>query len=335
MVARRSGFGLISRRWSKILPALFASLTLLIISVVTSVMANPDQKNQENQNSNKSQKQQRIQVNQRSKKSASQLNPRYGSRHRAASHTGASKHPALVGTTYIKRSGKRQQLVETTVKDRHGRKHKIVEEITIDRHGHKHYRQLAQTTTAGVKNNAGAIVHPSKTTAYSRAQNQASPGEEPVTKAQTKPPGEEEQKESTEPPHEYTNYGKAYSLFDEGTNARLSGNYQLAIASLSKALDLVPDNAHGGPSVLTLNMEYELAQAAESSGDYALAARYYARAVTDRPNFVDASVRLVQCLARCGKSTEALSAARDAVEHNPNDPRAQADPFDHVGKKWF
>ena len=108
-----------------------------------------------------------------------------------------------------------------------------------------------------------------------------------------------------EPERLNPNFGKCYSLYDEGANARISGNYLLAISDLGHALSMVPANAHGGPSVLQLNMEYELAQSAEAQGDLPLAARYYARALSDRPNFTEAAVRLTTILARSGNYQEA------------------------------
>jgi hypothetical protein len=130
--------------------------------------------------------------------------------------------------------------------------------------------------------------------------------------------------ENQELPSEYHDFQKAYSLYDEGTNARLAGNYSEAVTHISRALNLVPSNAHGGPSVLVLNMEYDLAQAAEGAGDLPLAARYYARALADRPNFPEASVHLARVLALSGKLDEALRAARDGVARSPNDARTHS-----------
>ncbi len=207
----------------------------------------------------------------------------------------------------------------TVFKVNHGKGHAVVEEITVDRHGrkHKHYREVAQETV--VRDRHGHIIR-RVFNDLAHTPHRPLQSEEPTIQAKT---GDEfVQKESEELPHEYGSYTKVYALFDEATNARLFGNYKSAIATLSKALDMVPANAHGGPSVLTLNMEYELAQAAEATGDLGLASRYYARAVADRPNFTEAFVRLANVLARNGQAGAALRAARSAVEHNPNDPRA-------------
>ena len=205
------------------------------------------------------------------------------------------------------------------ITDKHGKRHQVVEAVTVDRHGrkHKHYQEVAQETV--VRDRRGHVIR--------RFFKEIAGRHLPLqSEESTTNPGKEEEeavpKESEELPHEYGSYGKAYALYDEGINARLSGNYKGAIASLSKALDMVPSNAHGGPSLLALNMEYELGQAAEASGDYALSARYYARAVADRPNFTEAFVHLATVLARNGQPIDALRAARAAVEHNPNDPRA-------------
>src|SRR5262249_25433925 len=112
--------------------------------------------------------------------------------------------------------------------------------------------------------------------------------------------------EPKEAVHVSPNFSKTYALYDQGVNARLSHDYQAAISDLGRALDMVPGNDHGGVSVLQLNMEYDLAMAAEQKGDLELAARYYARALADRPNFTEASVRLSTVLAKGGRYAEAL-----------------------------
>jgi predicted Zn-dependent protease len=186
------------------------------------------------------------------------------------------------------------------VKDRHGRLHKVFRTETIE---------VADVHAHGRNSQSG--VHP---------QN-----EDDVTKLRKTAHGDLEPKsDGTEPERLNPSYGKAYALYDEGANARISGDYPLAISNLGRALAMVPANSHGGPSVLQLNMEYDLAQAAEAQGDMALAARYYARALSDRPNFTEAAVRLATVLAKAGNYGDALRAARSAVQRSPNDPRTHA-----------
>jgi len=136
--------------------------------------------------------------------------------------------------------------------------------------------------------------------------------------------GKDNDDEPKEAVHVSPNFSKTYALYDQGVNARLSREYQAAISDLGRALDMVPENDHGGIPVLQLNMEYDLALAAEGKGDFDLAARYYARAVADRPNFTEASVRLATVLAKNGNYVDALKAARAGVEHSPGDPRTHA-----------
>jgi hypothetical protein len=222
----------------------------------------------------------------------------------------------------------------TVITDKHGKRHEVVAEVTVDRHGHrhKHYHEVAQETV--VRDKHGHIVK-RFFREVAHGHNRAFQGEESVAGASKKKEEEVVQKEPEELPHEYGSYSKVYALYDEASNARLAGNYKSAIATLSRALDMVPANAHGGPSLLSLNMEFELAQAAEASGNFGLSARYFARAVADRPNFTEAFVHLASVLARNGQSGEALRAARSAVEHNPNDPRAHTILSVMLGRNGF
>ena len=187
---------------------------------------------------------------------------------------------------------------------------KIVKSVHVvrDRHG----RIIRRETVITVQKIPGAHKH-----------HEALQKEEQVVTAKEKIEPQSSP-ENQELPSEYHDFQKAYSLYDEGTNAKLAGNYSEAVTHISRALNLVPGNAHGGPSVLVLNMEYDLAQAAEGSGDLSLAARYYARALADRPNFPEASVHLARVLALSGKLDEALRAARDGVFRSPNDARVHS-----------
>lgn len=267
----------------------------------------------------------------------------------STAHAGHSLHSAHGAHSYHEahevRGKEETKQVLVTVRDKHGRVHKVYRQVTVheepqavvhkhtetkrvavlvkDKHGRLH--KVFRTETVTVADEAAPRRGSSKTAAEpppETKQKQAKTGESKNEEVAASK--DDADKNADEPERMNPSYGKAYSLYDEGANARISGNYPLAISCLGRALSMVPANSHGGPSVLQLNMEYELAQSAESKGDLPLAARYYARAVADRPNFTEAAVRLCTVLARAGSYTEALRAARSAVQRSPNDPRTHA-----------
>ncbi|HEY9681978.1 MAG TPA: tetratricopeptide repeat protein [Oculatellaceae cyanobacterium] len=280
----------------------------------------------------------------------------------SSSHSGRSGH-SHPGTRENKSKEETKQIL-VLVKDKHGRTHKVYRQIAVheeaqepshkhtesrrvavmlrDKHGHLHKVFRTETVTVadeGVRHSSAGLSRSAKGARESRKASKADNSDVSVAKhgRQTKPDDNEkndevttakdesgENKSADEPERLNPSYGKAYALYDEGANARISGNYPLAISCLGRALSMVPANSHGGPSVLQLNMEYELAQSAESKGDFSLAARYYARALADRPNFTEAAVRLCTVLARAGNYTDALKSARAAVQRSPNDPRTHA-----------
>ena len=209
--------------------------------------------------------------------------------------------------------------VAVMVRDRRGRLHKVykTEVVQVPDDARAEYSSgkkaaSGKVSSAGKGNSTASGRHDSHT-------------EEVVTSSHSNAKdSESEAKGGDEPERMNPSFGKSYALYDEGANARISGNYPLAISCLGRALAMVPANSHGGPSVLQLNMEFELAQSAEAHGDMTLAARYYARALSDRPNFTEASVRLATVLARAGNYPEAIRAARAAVQRSPNDPRTHA-----------
>lgn len=225
--------------------------------------------------------------------------------------------------------------VSVLVTDKHGRKHRVIrtEEVahestpsthTVtkrvavmvrDRHGRMH--KVFKTETVEVATHESSAHKHSHSKVVDQEQPPTTVTKKDIDSGEPKPDGQE-------PERLNPSFGKSYALYDEGANARLSGNYALAIANLGRALAMVPANSRGGPSVLQLNMEYELAQAAEAQGDFALAARYYSRALGDRPNFTEAAVRLATVQARAGNYSEAMKTARAAVQRSPNDPRTHA-----------
>jgi hypothetical protein len=118
----------------------------------------------------------------------------------------------------------------------------------------------------------------------------------------------------------------AYSLYDAGANARLAGNYADAIDKLNQSARLfnnANDYQHSGTSGTIESMvHFELGMAAEAAQDFGLARDSYQRCLIIRPNFTQASVRLVDMLARIGQGPLALAKAQEAVSANPSDPRS-------------
>lgn len=117
----------------------------------------------------------------------------------------------------------------------------------------------------------------------------------------------------------------AYSLYDAGANARLAGNYADAIDKLNQSARLfnnANDYQHGGSSTLESMVHFELGLAAEGIQDFGLARDSYQRCLLIRPGFTQASIRLVDMLARIGQGPLALAKAQEAVYANPADPRS-------------
>jgi tetratricopeptide (TPR) repeat protein len=267
---------------------------------------------------------------------------RTGKNHARATASGASTGNALKSPSEARRSnkdlGRETRFVSVLVRDRHGRLRRLVKEESIS--GKAASAASERGTNTGRKGGSPSRFHIEKrrvvivtrdrhgrlhrTTRIEsvRVVDQKEGQGSAAQKVEGK--GQENDDEPKEVVHVSPNFSKTYALYDQGVNARLSKEYQAAISDLGRALDMVPENDHGGISVLQLNMEYDLAMAAEQKGDFSLAARYYARAVADRANFTEASVRLATVLAKSGNYAEALKAARAGVEHSPGDPRTHA-----------
>ena len=118
----------------------------------------------------------------------------------------------------------------------------------------------------------------------------------------------------------------AYKLYDEGVNARLSGNNQLSVARLKEAGEKLSSTKSyqksGHASTLAAHIQFELGLSAEAARDWKLAKESYIRCLAIRPSYTPASLRLVEILVKAGATDMALSAARDAVSNSPRDPRA-------------
>ncbi len=274
---------------------------------------------------------------------------------RTSHETAHARHAraSSTDTAHVKHThASAKKTVAVVTRDRHGHKHTIFKQVTVqdsgsepgpthkerkrvavllrDKHGHLHrvFRtQLVDVPEEPIHSRHSGIAqlrHTASSHSLEHAANLDDRAEVLDKSKKAMHDDGEPKPDGAEPERNNPSYGKAYALYDEGANARISGDYALAINNLGRALATVPANSHGGPSVLQLNMEYDLAQAAEAQGDMALAARYYARALSDRPNFTEAAVRLATVLARAGNYGDATKAARAAVLRSPNDPRTHA-----------
>lgn len=111
-----------------------------------------------------------------------------------------------------------------------------------------------------------------------------------------------------------------YHLYDLGVNDRLAGRFEQATKELLEASNTYSSTKKG----LTLEamIDYELGQSAEASNNYSVAADAYTRCLRIKPTHVEAAIRLASMLMKQGESLVALNCAREAVQVNPDDPRA-------------
>lgn len=135
--------------------------------------------------------------------------------------------------------------------------------------------------------------------------------------------------------------GKAYSLYDAGSNQRLLGNYAAAIPQLMEARqrfhlasqrqvpapksdegeqENVGDHLGKGAPMESFAL-FELAQAFEGAKNYELAKRSFQECLFMNPKFLPAYLRLSCLEARQGNADEALRIARRASSLAPADPR--------------
>lgn len=129
-----------------------------------------------------------------------------------------------------------------------------------------------------------------------------------------------------EPVVQSSGFSKIYALYDQGLNARLVGNLGDAVNQLKKAARLVRMEPRplGKPLTMEAMIDYELGQAAEADNNLPLAVESYEECLKADPRHIDASVHLSGTLLRAGQPLMALMKARDAVERNPQEPRAHA-----------
>ncbi|MDZ4832972.1 MAG: hypothetical protein SGJ27_04150 [Candidatus Melainabacteria bacterium] len=154
--------------------------------------------------------------------------------------------------------------------------------------------------------------------------------EEPAAKLETvvKPPAPNPEAVEANSRREssYQTMARAYRLYDEGINARISGDFNSAVGKLNESHKLFNNTRGyqrtGESSLQEALVHYELGQACEGAGDILSARDSYVRCLNIRPTMVEASIRLVSMLATAGQWQLALAKAKDAVQLNPNDPRA-------------
>jgi len=126
----------------------------------------------------------------------------------------------------------------------------------------------------------------------------------------------------------YALLSNAYTLYDQGVNERLKGNYGLSTDKLTEAVKLIDQASSigrdGRPSTLASMVFFELGQSAEADGDLGLARDSYVHAVKAKPDYVEAYLHLVNVLATSGKLRQALNYLNDGLRESPHDPRLNA-----------
>jgi len=118
---------------------------------------------------------------------------------------------------------------------------------------------------------------------------------------------------------------RSYTLYDEGVNEKLKGNYGAATDKLSESitlLDQARSNQHGAvPSTLESMVFFELGDAAESDGDFVLARDSYAHCLKAKPDFVEGYLHIVNLLATQGQLPLAASWLKEGLKECPHDQR--------------
>ncbi len=119
---------------------------------------------------------------------------------------------------------------------------------------------------------------------------------------------------------------RAYRLYDQGLNGRLNGSSASAVKQLDESRRLYEDarryQSRGVPSTSEYLVHFEMGRAAESAGDVSTARDSYARCLKVKPDFINASVRIVTLLARNKQLPLALVWAKQAADRDSTEPRA-------------
>jgi len=119
-----------------------------------------------------------------------------------------------------------------------------------------------------------------------------------------------------------------YSLYDQGTNQRILGDPQGALAHLRQAASLARAYYSRGYNNKNSSLEqvihYDLGQAAEKARDLDQALEAYLYCLQLSPGNLDAAGRVVSILVQKGQLQAALRVAQNAVSAHPEDARARA-----------
>jgi tetratricopeptide (TPR) repeat protein len=186
--------------------------------------------------------------------------------------------------------------------------------------GHNHSRSHGRSRGRG-RNHGHKRGHGHKSSYSHGAPKQAKHVYHPASvEAQSQPPDL-----SAEPrARNYALLSRAYSLYDQGCNDRLKGNFGAAVDKLSEAVSLFDQarsHQHNGQSsTLEAMTFYELGQAAEADGDFTLARDSYARSLKAR-TFPEGYLHIVNLLATQGNLPLAMKWLKDGLDVCPADVR--------------
>ena len=152
----------------------------------------------------------------------------------------------------------------------------------------------------------------------SRSSRRTKPKPKPLTKAQL---AAKKKKQAT-----MSNLNSAMVLYDSAIVSKEKGDYKTAKARLTQAIAKIGNSRSyqksGNEGTTAALAYYQLGLIAELDRDFLTAKDSYAKCLRIRPRHTQASVRLVNILAKYGHIDLARVKAMDAVKNNPKDPRA-------------
>lgn len=123
----------------------------------------------------------------------------------------------------------------------------------------------------------------------------------------------------------YALLSRSYSLYDQGVNERIRGNYGAATEKLAEAVSLMvqtrSNQRDGATSTLQAMTFYELGLAAEGDGDFTLARDSYAHCLRAKADYVEAYLHIVSMLAGQGQLPLAMTWLKEGARACPHDAR--------------
>ncbi len=123
----------------------------------------------------------------------------------------------------------------------------------------------------------------------------------------------------------YALLSRSYSLYDQGVNERIRGNYGAATEKLAEAVSLMDqtrsNQRDGATSTLQAMTFYELGLAAEGDGDFTLARDSYAHCLRAKADYVEAYLHIVSMLAGQGQLPLAMTWLKEGARACPHDAR--------------